>query len=200
MSKAGRHPITELIPPEKIARAYERTGSARKAAILLQTTHKTVIKVLRNMGYEINPPRAWVYTEKRRPRKHSKFADWLRENQSTDLPRSLKKLSEMSGVSYAAVNNYMFRRREALRERLSELPDLIDSGVVLEASNIIHESGKPVAVNSRAFYNYEYVVDHYDLSVTIQAESREHPDIRFDVPDLGLFSDRLNKLQMGHSG
>ncbi len=197
MSKAGRHPITEYIPAEKIARAYDRTGSARKAAILLQTTHKTVIKVLRGLGYEINPPRSWIYTEKRRPKKHSKFARWLRDNQKIHLPRSLKKLSSMSGVSYAAVNSYMFRRREAIRQGLRDLPDLIDTGVILEASNIVHEDGKPITVNSRTFYNYEYFVDHYDLSVTMMAESREYPHIKFDVPDLGLFADQLRTLQTG---
>ena len=184
-NKPGRPPITRYLSEDRIAKAYQVEGSVRGAARRLGTTHRTVAKYLRKMGFEINEPRHWVYTERKKPTRHSKFAKWLRDNQGTQLPRSVKQLAELSECSYPTVNCYMYRRRRKVRDILDSCPDLIEAGTLIKASNM--PEGEPDVINSRRFTKYRYHIDSYTLDVRIEFDTDEYKGLIAEIPDVPAF-------------
>jgi hypothetical protein len=191
----GRPPITELISEEKMMKAYEVSGSVRGAARKLGTTHRTVAKYLRKMGVDISKPEHWVFTERKKPLRYSKFAKWLRENQGELLPRSIAGMAELSGCSYQTVNCYMYRRRKRVRDLLDTCPDLVEAGILVEVSNMPDwkEGHKKPVINTRRFESYKYEIDSYTLEVKLVFDTKKYKKLVAHIPNAQRFVDYVVK-------
>ena len=140
----------------------------------------------------------WTFNDKKKAhKKHSQFVKWLQQNKGVVLPRSIKALAEMSGCSYHAINCFLYRRRKPLKEKMRDLPDLRNLGVLMVSVN-------DKLINTRDFIEYEYDIDHYSLDVQIVASTSEYERIAFDIPNPEAFRVRVwqintNQLVNGYS-
>lgn len=187
--KVGRPPITNIISPEKMLKAYEVSGSVRAAARKLGTTHRTVSKYLKEMGVSVEKPKDWVYTERKRPTRYSKFAKWLYENSGVKLPRSLAELARMSGCTYQTVNCYMYRRRKAVKDILDGCPDLIEAGVLVSVDNMpgAESAKKKPVINTRRFKKYRFEVDGYTLDAKLVFDTDKYRGLVSSIPKPSAF-------------
>lgn len=90
------------ITPQRIIKTYQKYKTARRTAEVLGITHPTVTKYLKKAGITTYEP-GWVSWQELRAGKesfkHSKFAEWLRNNEGVKLPRNIKRISEITKLS-----------------------------------------------------------------------------------------------------
>lgn len=144
---------------EELFELYKRLGSVRKTAAELGVCVNTILKHLKGEMHPVGRPRN-PYPWKRQVR--HPFQDWL-ENYKGELPRSPRKIAELSGFSASAVERWFRRRAHGAQAYLESLGDLREkAGVVL-----LDTQGRRILAGMLA--DYKYTVDYYNLVVTVQA-------------------------------
>jgi hypothetical protein len=111
--------------------------------------------VLKRHGAMPDPNRGYI------PEKALLFK-WLRENPTVRLPKSIKKISDLTGINYPCVKMYLYRRRDRLVKWLKRQGSLEDSLVVLKD---LHGRVFPC----RALKDFDLTADKFDSTITLTA-------------------------------
>ena len=161
-TKYGRPSYLEAHPEivERIREEYAKDRSIRRVAAVLAISHNTVKKYLRVLGIEKSlgrspDPAPWI------ARHTTPFAEWVSKRKDP-LPRSVRKIAELSGFSKDQIYLYLKRRKSAAQAYLRSLGDLTELSIAL-----VDTSGRHVNVGM--FAQYELDVDKFSLLVTIKA-------------------------------
>ena len=98
---------------EDLTKAYHELKSIYKVAEKYQISTATVSRRLSDVPkYGSKPPK----------RRHGQLTEWKRKHPDVSLPLGQpKRVSEITGCSYHAVRNEIYRRRKRYRKRLREL-------------------------------------------------------------------------------
>lgn len=175
----------EKISDEKIIAAYEYFGSLRRSAQALNRSHEYVRDRLKKIDYDFKPAQRFEKGKlNEKTIRGGRFSQWVKDqethHQEFKLPRSVKKLSELSGASPDAVKSYLYSRRRSVKEFLKSLPDLRKQSAKLLADNM-----KIYDVEN--IKSYSYHIDRYSLEVHIDAILIDGLHVTFHIPDLESF-------------
>ena len=103
---------------EKIIRAYQVHKSCRKIAAIFHISYKTIARYLHEANVPMNPVGGTIFKGKPKTEYHTScLARWLRDNPGVKLPKSPKKISEITGCSPDAIKCYLYRRRKRKCEK-----------------------------------------------------------------------------------
>lgn len=154
LNRLGRPPLTDTIPIQEIMDVYEETNSVRKTAKILETSHPTISKHLREAGVKLKKKPISPHT--------GKIANWLRDNPGTPLPGSYDEIAKVTGASPSAVRGYLRRRKLTIMKDLeaNPLPNLNQSKLAIKI-----EDGEVFKLRNLQSYTIE--VDNITLKLRI---------------------------------
>lgn len=104
-------------------------------------------------------------TRKRTPEEQPELKRWMVAHPGTRLPRSDKKIAEMTGITYSSVHNFFTRRKRKLTEWLKTLKPFNELNLVLKDDN-----GK--LLPTRAVKDYAFRLDRYTLALQVYGTYR----------------------------
>lgn len=135
---------------------YREMGTIKKVSDRLGVTERTIKNWFREGG---------ITGIKHMTREHpiekaQGLRKWIHEHQGERLPRSMKKISEITGFSKSLVNSYFHRRRRRLMRWLKSFPPLGELNVTLKEAN-----GAFVPV--KAIESYDFKIDPYTLAFIV---------------------------------
>jgi hypothetical protein len=85
---------------------------------------------------------------------------WIRDHPGERLPRSVKGIVELTGLTSDQVKVYLSHKRKEIKDRLAKLPDLHFRKVVFEEPD-----GTRIRIEPKD--KYKFAVDHWSLNVYI---------------------------------
>ena len=101
---------------------YKKGLSLNDLTEKYQVSKKTIQRRLIKYNVEMRPTGKPLDLERRSPTYHyGKMAQWLRENPDVKLPRSIKKISEMTGLPYNIIHTYIKHRKVASKRFQSQI-------------------------------------------------------------------------------
>ena len=182
--RPGRPPVTKRkgFSVEDLVSAYKRTKSARAAAQEFGISHNTALRYLSEAGINTSV--------RRTKRKHtSDLANWIRENQGIRLPRSVKKLSEMSGIPENTISCYLYRRRKVTRDIAKSLPNLLGLSVRRK------DDETKELIPFYDLLDYQFEVDRWSFALIILGTTLDNKFVSFTIPksELGEFKKTVEK-------
>ena len=182
-SRKGPVPQHEKISHNKVIRAYNVFKEQTKVANLLGVGRHTVRRILKEHGVETTK----YVTQEAGKRKWSAFADWLRKHPEEPLPRSIKGICEVTGLSYDTVRSYLYRCRKSMWDIIKELPPLH----TVKATIVdVHGHEYPFSRLS----NYSFEIDSYSMAVTLKAQVSAATKTAFVIEDFDAFIARIYSL------
>ena len=153
--------LSEGIEPEAFVEAYNKVGSARKAAKKLGVDEKTVRKYLRMQGFQLQRPRKLAGVDSRNGDRLPKLTAWLRDHPGQKLPRTIHGIAYRTGISENTVLQYFRRRKARLLKWLKTLPMKFEQDRIIVSTD-------GVKIPSEAIASYEYEVDLLTLEMTLK--------------------------------
>lgn len=136
--------------------------NSKKTAIFFRISPPTLRKYLRKAGVKPKHHGAMPDPKKGFIPERAKFFKWLQENKDYKLPRSIKKISVDSGIDYATIKMYLYRRKNKLLKWLQNQGGLDESLTVLKD---LHGRTVPC----RALKDFTLSIDTFGSVVTISA-------------------------------
>lgn len=153
--------LVEGLSPEEFVEAYNKTGSARRAAKRLGVAEKTVRKYLRMQGFELPRVVRRQGVDSSPENKLPVLVRWVREHPTARLPRTVKGIAAKTGISENTVLQYFRRRKARLSSWLKTLEPRLERGRIVIAVD-------GMQIPSEAVSNLEYEIELLDLSVTMK--------------------------------
>lgn len=197
MSSASQSEYIKQIPKEKIVKAYTIHGSYRAVASLVGLSRTSVMKAVKEAGLDPNdyPSRKlrrreytggfaeWI----QKKTKHGSFDEWVTRHRFVRLPRSYKKIADISGHTYESVRCYFRHRRRMVEERIMRLPDLAD------CPDVVLEDDNGEVFGTQELSNVRYRFDKWTFRVRIRAEDAEGVTRTFTIKHFDQFAARLDE-------
>lgn len=107
---------------DQIVELYMLTRNLRQLEKDLGISRKTLSKILDRAGLALRPGRKKGTPNKMKDYHYSCLAEWLRKHSGIPLPRSIVKISQLTGCTKDEVKSYIYRRRRSIAKRLKKLP------------------------------------------------------------------------------
>jgi hypothetical protein len=188
MAKQGRPKIENYVPVERIKKAYQVHKTIAGASRALSMDPKTLRRVLKENGVEINKP-SYVDLQKygAMSRREGCLVKWLKENPGAKLPARMTEIAKVTGCSYDAVKSYIRRRRQAVKDLLSTLPDIRE----IEGS---FEDTLGYFVSTDSIKDYKYRINKFSCDVYIVAELKDGAFTEIHIDNIKDFQKRLEDL------
>ena len=161
----GRPSIFEEGLSEKdILKVYEKGLSCRKGAAELGIDPKTYRKYLAKLGMSsagYKRPSPGPTIEFANGYRVPKLLLWCREHPHRKLPRSLKRIAQITEIPFETVRSYLVKRKHRMLLWAKSLGDLR----ALKGTIIIDDTGRHIPVEMIS--SYEMRIDIYDLKVKL---------------------------------
>lgn len=176
---------------EQLWEEYLELGTFEALGRRYGVTERTLRRYFREAGYapvEPGPKPAHKGTAIP-PHHRSCLAEWIREHPGTKLPKGIRAIADLTGCSYATVNSYLSRRRNAIKKRLEALPPLKELSIPLP-----DVSGR--IVNTSYFQDVEKKLDPWTLKVHLRVNIGGGSYVRF-IFDIGELEDLIEEHREG---
>lgn len=175
--KKSQIPILTTLGPVAVAKILRNCGSLREGARKIGVHHVVLARYCRKNGITI--PNAMMEESRRFDLHFGAYPKWLRENPGVSLPKSIRRISEITGCTADEIKSYMYRRRRETREVIRTIPDLRKGSLMLKTL-----TGEWVDTSAIAKYNY--VVNHWSCEtvITLAVGGQVH---MVPVPDIKEF-------------
>lgn len=137
----GRTKKTKDITKEKLIRVYQKFGSARKVAEVLEIGRTTATRYLREAGITLNEPGWTTWNEEHRGEESFKwgaFAQWLRDHKDIILPRDYKCIVDICAdekITVDVVKSFINRRYHSMYSKLKRFIPFEQFNVKMDASD-----------------------------------------------------------------
>ncbi len=110
---------------EDVVKDYQNGLSLNQLIEKYPVSKRTIQRRFKKLNVKMRPFKKQIDIERETPTKHTgQFAKWLRENPNVPLPKSLKKISELTGVPYNVIHTYL-QRRKKYSQRFQDQIDLM---------------------------------------------------------------------------
>jgi hypothetical protein len=111
-----------IVTAERFRAACKEKGTIIGVAKALKINRITVRRMACKLGidfkHEAGKPKG------AQTRKYSTIVKWIRRHPDVKLPRSIKRISLLTGCGADAVKMYLYRQRKHARDAIRSLPDL----------------------------------------------------------------------------
>lgn len=158
--------VSRRVSPQKILKTYKELGSTVATAKRLGVSRHTVSRHLKVLGVVLKKGRKKGSQPHNKKQHSGCLPQWLREHPHAELPRSPKKIAELTGCSKDAVRTYLYRRRNQVLVAVGELPWLKSAKVMLTSVEGYMIPGKDI------FRVESIVVDPYTFRATVSVQLR----------------------------
>ena len=157
MSFLNKHGLTL----EQLSREYEKVPSSSALAKQFGCSDRTIRRYLTQAGI----------VRKRGPKKQLDvgasgdrgcLGSYIRKHPITELPHSIREISELTGCTKDEVKCYLYRKRKEMREFLASLPPLDEVKIVLPTL-------QGFKVPTKAFSAYKLYLNRWKFTVKIVA-------------------------------
>jgi transposase len=167
-----RHFLKEIfnMTYEDLRREYIRLGTIGKVADHFGVSTRTI----KNWFKEGDIIGLKHVTRERKSIKHDLIREWAHAHPEVRLPRSPKKIADITGISLATVKSYFTRRRRRLLRWLALFPNI---GTL----NVIMKSADGSYVPARAVDTYGFKVNPYSMMVTLYGRRKTGSLFRVDM-------------------
>ena len=123
---------------------------------------------------------------KERGRPHrAALVKWIRENPEVTLPRGIKDIARLTGISMDQAKTYLYRRRRKARQMMTTLAKWLPMTPV-DLEDLLGRRVSPYNTKHLAF---QY--DHWGLKPTLQFIDQEFGAVIVEIPNLEEFYERV---------
>ena len=143
---------------EEFKQTFVEEKTILKTAKKLGVNRRTVRRMLDRYGLQVPPVGKPVGS--RQPH-HSAILKWVREHPDEKLPRSVKRISDLTGVSQNKIKTYLYRQRKRAKNAIRSLPDLRKLNAKFRAPN-------GFVVPFRYIDHYEVLFDPWRLTYKLR--------------------------------
>ena len=156
------------ITREKLILLYKQKGNLKAAAKALNVCPRTISRYLKQFNYKLKTgPKANHFFPH-----YSCMIKFVRRFPNIKFPRSVKKISELTGCTKDAVTTYLYRRRKQVKNEVSKLPDFRHTTIKLKDT-------KGRIIPSSNWKAYSIYVNKWTVKLRIEAILKNNTKVKF---------------------
>jgi hypothetical protein len=162
----------------RISITLARYISIRRTARTLGVSHIALTRYIVSEGIKLpkKKPKRYVemFPKHAKQASKAKFVKWIEAHPDVKLPRSIKKIVELTGLTADQVKVYLSHERRKLRIRLKAIPHL-----GAKELTFVDLDGNAIFLEPKM--KYRFAVDHWSLNVYIVID--DHKCLIKDLDD-----------------